>query len=351
MNLFLLASTGDPSIRTGPGLGFASRVLDGEPWAGLKLEPAPDAQLRIPGATAYHPFRERPDSVGWRAMAPKGRGVLRVQIRGDDGGVAERELRLDGRPVDVLLPWRLDDRARTHELSLHAPQASRGPVFVGVFRKLDRSEAVALCAGRGVEIGPGPRPHVLPGPGVQVRYLEPLLGGDWWEAYGKMQAGDFDPALAGLYDAGEAHQIPAEDGGLDFIFSSHVFEHLANPLGHLQLWKRKLKPGGRVVAVVPELSGAGDYRAWPSTLAEWLEEFEAGGMQPGPAHFRRHAAARGNPHEADRHWKRRQPIHAHFYTRTNVTALLEEATRRFGYSAYALRHTPNHKDFYFCLTA
>ena len=58
MNLFLLASTGDPSIRTGPGLGFASRVLDGEPWAGLKLEPALDAQLRIPGATAYHHPRE-----------------------------------------------------------------------------------------------------------------------------------------------------------------------------------------------------------------------------------------------------------------------------------------------------
>ena len=351
MNLFLLASTGDPNIRTGPGLGFASRDLDGQAWAGLKLEPAAEPQLSIPSATLYHQFRERPDTVGWRAMAPTARGVLKVQIRGDDGHVAERETRLDGRPVDVVLPWRLGDPARTHEIVLHAPRASRGPVFVGIFRKLDRGEAIALCTGRGVEIGPGPTPQVLPGPAVEVRYLEALLGESWWEAYGKMQAEDFDPALAPLYDKGEAHEIPAEDGSLDFIFSSHVFEHLPNPLGHLQLWRRKLKPGGRVVAVVPELSGAGDYRAWPSTMAEWLQEFERGEMRPGAAHFRRHAAARGNPHEQDRRWTGRQPIHVHFYTRANVTALLEEAVRRFGYSAFSLRHTPNHKDFYFCLTA
>lgn len=351
MNLFLLASTGDPNIRTGPGLGFASRELDGEAWAGLKLEPAVEPQIRIPSATFYHPFRERPGAVGWRAMAPKGRGVLIVQIRGDDGHVAHRELRLDRRAVDVVLPWRLGDRAREHEIVLHAPKNSRGPVFVGIFKKLDRGEAIVLCAGRGVEIGPGPTPQVLPSPTVQVRYLEPLLGGAWWEAYGKMQAADFDPALGALYDAGEADQIPAEEGSLDFIFSSHVFEHLANPLGHLQRWKRKLKPGGRVVAIVPELSGATDYRAWPSTMAEWLEEFERGQMRPGPAHFQRHAAARGNAHESERHWKRRQPIHVHFYTPANVTALLEEAVHRFGYRAFALRHTPNHKDFYFCLTA
>lgn len=351
MNLVFLASKGDAALRTGPGLGFASRELDGQTWFGLKLEPAPEPQLRIPSATLYHPFRERPDTVGWRAMAPKGRSVLRVQIRGDDGHVAEREFRLDRRPVDVVLPWRLDDRSRAHEIVLHAPANARGRVFLGVFKKLDRTEAIALCTGRGVEIGPGPMPQVLPGPSVQVRYLEPLLGDDWEQVYGAEHTFDFDPALAHLYQKGDASQIPAEDGSLDFIFSSHVLEHLANPLGHIEHWKRKLKSGGRVVAVVPQLSGAGDYRAWPSTLAEWLEEFDCGQTQPGPAHFRRHAAARGNPHSGDNHWKRRQSIHVHFYTPANATALLEEAVRRFGYSAFALRHTPNHKDFYFCLTA
>ena len=44
--------------------------------------------------------------------------------------------------------------------------------------------------------------------------------------------------------------MPVPDNSLDFIFGSHVFEHLANPIGHLKRWHAKLKPGVTLMHVI-----------------------------------------------------------------------------------------------------
>lgn len=50
---------------------------------------------------------------------------------------------------------------------------------------------------------------------------------------------------------GDATNIPARDGSLDYVVALHLFEHLLDPLVALEEWRRVLKPGGKVVVVCP----------------------------------------------------------------------------------------------------
>ena len=324
-----------------------SKQAEGERWLGFQITPSDTPQIRLAKADRWHPFRLHPESTGWRAFAPQRPSTLKLEIHGDAGDVAVREWRLDGRLVDLTLPWSLDTRSRVHEVILHVPPAHHAPVILCVFKRMSRRPLLDLCVGRGMEIGAGLAPQVLPGPGVDVRYLDAMPPDQWTQFYGLKEA--LKPELAPLYDVGQAHDLPVADDSLDFIFSSHVFEHLVNPLGHLEHWARKLRAGGKVVGVIPELGGASDYAAWPSTLAELREEYRAGEMSPSRAHYDRFAESRRKPRLAEQLWAEKRSIHVHFYSRESMAELLEEAVRTLGYRSFALRHTPNHKDFHFVL--
>jgi SAM-dependent methyltransferase len=60
----------------------------------------------------------------------------------------------------------------------------------------------------------------------------------------------------------------------DFVLSSHMLEHTANPLRALDEWRRVLKPGGALVLVVPARDGAFDHRRPITTMAHLVEDFE-----------------------------------------------------------------------------
>jgi hypothetical protein len=82
-------------------------------------------------------------------------------------------------------------------------------------------EASLVCSGQGLDIG----------------------AGDW-------------PLLGAVPVRDEPHQnayrLPAfGDGSLDFVFSSHVLEHLHRPEEALALWTRKLKSGGILFLYLP----------------------------------------------------------------------------------------------------
>jgi len=50
----------------------------------------------------------------------------------------------------------------------------------------------------------------------------------------------------------EAHAVPLPDASQDYIISSHVVEHLPNPIAAFIEWTRLLKPGGIVFMIVPQ---------------------------------------------------------------------------------------------------
>lgn len=55
-------------------------------------------------------------------------------------------------------------------------------------------------------------------------------------------------------------KLDGGDGSFDVVFSSHVFEHLSNPRGAFEAIARALKPGGRLVAFMPNCGGANAQR-------------------------------------------------------------------------------------------
>ncbi len=80
------------------------------------------------------------------------------------------------------------------------------------------------------------------------------------------------PTPIDLY--GEATHIPVADQSQDFVLSSHVFEHIPNPILALLEWQRVIKPGGYVVMVVPQPNALlGDNRPL-STYEQLIQAYQ-----------------------------------------------------------------------------
>lgn len=65
-----------------------------------------------------------------------------------------------------------------------------------------------------------------------------------------------------------------ESNHYDFLISSHVLEHIANPLLALSEWMRVIKPGGTMVLVLPHKDGTFDHRRPVTPLAHIIQDFE-----------------------------------------------------------------------------
>ncbi len=59
----------------------------------------------------------------------------------------------------------------------------------------------------------------------------------------------------------------------DFVLSSHVIEHVANPIKALKEWVRILRPSGALLLVVPHKDGTFDHRRPTTTLAHLVDDF------------------------------------------------------------------------------
>lgn len=105
--------------------------------------------------------------------------------------------------------------------------------------------------GLGVEIGAFKTPLPLIKPVYVDRFAE--------------YAGE--QCLADYY--GDAANLPFRDNSLDYVVSSHVLEHTANPVAAFAEWYRVLRPGGMIYVVVPDRRYTWD-RARPLTTVEHL---------------------------------------------------------------------------------
>ncbi len=80
------------------------------------------------------------------------------------------------------------------------------------------------------------------------------------------------PGRQFICDASDLSNIPDET--YDFVMSSHVIEHIANPIRALREWRRVLKPGGAAIFVVPHRDYGFDHRRPLTTLEHMLDDFE-----------------------------------------------------------------------------
>lgn len=114
---------------------------------------------------------------------------------------------------------------------------------------------------------------------------------DWrtrWE--GCVQAGDtfrFDPGkAAGRQYIAEATDLSAlADESCDFVISSHMLEHCANPIAALKEWERVLKTGGALLLVLPHRDGTFDRFRPVTPLSHLIQDEQANTPESDTTHL------------------------------------------------------------------
>ena len=77
----------------------------------------------------------------------------------------------------------------------------------------------------------------------------------------------------------------ALDGSQDFVCSSHVLEHLANPLKAIGEWKRVIKEEGIIYVGVPDKRYIFDHKRQRTPLSHLIDDFEKGVDQTDKTHI------------------------------------------------------------------
>lgn len=75
---------------------------------------------------------------------------------------------------------------------------------------------------------------------------------------------------------GHACALPFRDDSLDYVVTSHVLEHVANPIAAFAEWHRVLRHGGIVYLLVPDRRYTWDRPRRLTPVSHLLEDFERG---------------------------------------------------------------------------
>jgi SAM-dependent methyltransferase len=89
----------------------------------------------------------------------------------------------------------------------------------------------------------------------------------------------------GFQFVSEAWAIKVPDGTYDFVLSSHMLEHSADPIRVLAEWRRLLKPGGHLLLVLPEGRNTYDRRRPVTTLEHLIDDFKDSTPESDHTHF------------------------------------------------------------------
>lgn len=348
MNLHYLIANKNERFSRSRKVTKSRVVRNGLTWRGVKIENG-GGSLYIERATECRPFRTRPGIVEWYAKALEADTEVAIRLICEGKTVGKRRLSLSGGGFEpIVLPWPVEPVEGELDLEIYC--SGTAPAFIASHFDLDRKLLFDRCKGKGAELGPGPNPHIRPSDETEIIYVEQKSPEEWVSLYGEHYRMAFDTALSPYYVVGEAHAIPAERGSLDFIYSSHVFEHLVNPLGHLEIWSGLLRKGGEVLMVIPDYIGSKDYLADPTGMEEILAEFSEGTFAPSFHHYERYADARSSPAKAKALFESNSSIHMHYYSNANMSELLQLAVERGYFEKFTIIHSANAKDFHVILT-
>lgn len=144
---------------------------------------------------------------------------------------------------------------------------------------------------RGIEIGPYFAPLVPKAEGWDVLTLDVFPAEALRESAARDPAipDEMIPRIETVDLLGPAHRMAelAEaaghaPGSIDFIVSSHNFEHLPDPVRFLQAAERMLKPGGVISMAVPDKRRCFDMLRPRSTLGAVLEAYFERREKPAP---------------------------------------------------------------------
>lgn len=358
MNLTELARYKDPNLEFDAEKFVASRHSIGSVrWIGFDLQPSSRPQMRLKNVLNLRPFASFPDSVGWQIGWPEELGggasdttrTVTLRLQDTDGAeLAKKVIQVEpGSLCPLELSWPVANlwSDRGVDISVQLDNKASGPVFLAVSRMLRRTDLVGRIKGTGVEIGPGMSPQVLPSTNTNVIYVDEMTREDWEKTYSYKREKWEETASKvdfSLYRSGGALNLPVEDNSQDFIFGSHVFEHLVNPLLHLSNWLKKLKSGGKIYMIIPYAKASLDYRQQTSTLPDILAEFGAGDTSLLLKHYKRIFGAK-----AEQAFAEKRSLHIHFYTPELLSDMFLYARDNLGLKRYRIHHHDNYREMFF----
>jgi len=133
--------------------------------------------------------------------------------------------------------------------------------------------AKKYCIGRGIEIGGSAHnPFGLNTINVDVT-------GSMETIYKKAEIKQCGKAMpVDMVSPGDA--IPLSDASQDFVVSSHVLEHFANPIKALLEWHRLVRPGGVIFMIVPHKERTFDSHQERTPLRHLIDDYENGATEP-----------------------------------------------------------------------
>jgi predicted SAM-dependent methyltransferase len=156
--------------------------------------------------------------------------------------------------------------------------------------RVDKILKHANASGKGIEIAPYFRPIVPKSEGFDVLTVD-VFDADTLRGMAAKD-GNIDNALiASIEDVdlvGDASGLGAMvaerglEGKIDYVISSHNFEHLPNPIRFLQGASAALKVGGVLSMAVPDCRACFDHYRMPTRLTDWLMAYEEDRTQPSP---------------------------------------------------------------------
>lgn len=343
MNLHDIIARRDRMVESFDGVEATSLKLAGGGQRAVRLQR--DATLRLRDAHEATSLKHFPTLPEWKVRLEPG-SYLDIWLDGPEGShrlyhsgaVEESDVALSW-PVPV--PTRFDLRMT---LSGLGATVAVGPLFNA------RARLLPLLRGRGVEVGPGTNPAVLPSDSVDVRYLERMPAEDWARVYAKRELPGAVADLWKRYVVDSAHRMESfGPSTLQFVFSSHVIEHLANPLGVFQNWWDKLAPGGVIAGVVPDARYTFDLRQDVTTSEELAAQFEDGGFEPNEAMYARWCAKTSPENTPASLRARSYSIHVNYYTPESFRGFLDRFAARSPRSGVFMESVANGKDFGFLI--
>ena len=91
------------------------------------------------------------------------------------------------------------------------------------------------------------------------------------------------PGRQYISEATDLHGIPS--GIYDFVASSHVLEHVANPLKALHEWSRISKPTGKLLLVLPHRDGTFDHRRPVTSIEHMVSDYNSNVCESDTTHL------------------------------------------------------------------
>jgi|RhiMetdeSRZDD1v2_1073273.scaffolds.fasta_scaffold13677_6 SAM-dependent methyltransferase len=193
--------------------------------------------------------------------------------------------------------------------------------------------------GDGIEVG-GPSVVFQPGRKIPVYPLVSSLTNYGFKAGPSFEYGD---RVGRSYDW-DAISLPVASESCDFVLSSHMLEHAANPIRALLEWRRIIKPGGCLLLVLPDGKWTFDHRRPVTSLEHLLSDFKNETPEDDLTHIQEAIERTDQEHWSFSDWPewrsvfRNNPEHRQVHHHVFDMSLADAVVRRAGFDVLASEH-------------